>query len=244
MISTGQAKKYAQSWHEGTYGAKDESPPQGTTPLLERFITHLQRYKQSTFKVPLVLEGGAGSGDHAIRLVQEGFFVIANEYSEVAAARIRQRADAMLSECVKAKLQVVQGDVMGCLEGQKSRSLMGFYANSVVHTFSPEERSALYRAVYRVQPQCGLVAVSFKANGDGVQYKGDSRTETEAGEIVRDQFGINRLFVRNPGPLIEELARAGYRHLETFAWDVKKYIAVNAYDPGVRKFIGFLAEKE
>ncbi|MBS3121909.1 class I SAM-dependent methyltransferase [Candidatus Woesearchaeota archaeon] len=244
MISTGQAEKYARSWEQGTYGAEDESPLQETTPLLESFITHLQRYRQSMSKVPLVLEGGAGSGDHAIRLVQNGFLVIANEYSEVATARILQRGNARLPKCTKTRLQVAQGDIVRYLREQESRSLMGFYANSVLHTFSQEERSALYTAVHRVQPQGGLVAVSFKAEGDSVQYKGEFREETEAGKIVEDLIGINRLFVRNPEPLIEELTKAGYKHLETFAWNVVKYIAVNTYDLGERKFIGFLAQKE
>ena len=61
---------------------------------------------------------------------------------------------------------------------------------------------------------------------------------------MRDCLGISRIFVEDPIPLINELSRVGYRHLETMRWDVETYIAKKDYPDGTRKFIGFLAEKE
>ena len=239
----GQAELFAQSWKDGTYGERGESPLQGSTPLLESFIGYLKKKVQSDSRVPIVFEGGAGSGDHAIRLVQEGCYVIANEYSGVAATRIHEKGRSQLSRCDRTNLVVAQGDVLGWLRKKDLTPLDGFYANSVLHTFSPEERSAIYQAVHKIQPKGGVIAVSFKADGDGVQEGGIIREETKAGTVVEDKLGIGRLFVRNSEPLIEELVRAGYNHLETFTWDVAQYIAVKNYHAGTRKFVGFLAQK-
>ncbi|MBI2665415.1 hypothetical protein HYX12_02220 [Candidatus Woesearchaeota archaeon] len=242
--ATGQAERYAQSWQEGTYGGRGESSVQGSTPLLESFIEHLKRGDELDSRVPIVFEGGAGSGDHSIRLVQEGFYVIANEYSGVAATRIHEKARNQLGRCTIGKLAVAKGDIVRWLREKDLTHLDGFYANSLLHTFSAEERLTIYEAVHRIQPSGGLIAVSFKAEGDGVQHEGKNIDETEAGDIVEDKIGISRLFVRNPEPLIEELARAGYKHLETLTWDVPKYIAVRTYDSSPRKFVGLLVQKK
>ncbi|MBI2147332.1 class I SAM-dependent methyltransferase [Candidatus Woesearchaeota archaeon] len=243
---TGQAEIYAKSWERGTYGAATEDGlTQQETPLLETFIKNLHWYQQSRGDYVLrVLEAGAGSGDHSIRLAREGFFVDANELTEVATRRIRRRGHQLLPCSLQSRLRTVQGDITEHLGQRAAESLAGFYANSVLHTFSAEERLSLYKAVHNIQPQGGLLAISFKAQGDTVQGRGEVLEKTNAGDIVRDCLGISRLFVEDPAPLIDELLRVGYSHLGTNRWDVERYIAKKDYPDGVRKFIGFLAEKE
>lgn len=244
-MPTGQAKIYAQSWEQGTYGAATEDGlVQHGTPLLETFIQHLKQYQESRdARLLRVLEGGAGSGDHSIRLAKEGFQVEANELTDVATGRIRRRGN-QLPCSLRSRFRTVKGDITEYLEQQKAESLAGFYANSVLHTFSADERLALYKAVHNAQPRGGLVAVSFKAQGDAVQYRGEVLERTDAGDIVKDCLGISRIFVEDLDPLINELSRVGYKHLETSRWDVETYIAQQDYPDGTRKFIGFLAQKE
>ena len=245
MTGTGFAKTYADLWAAGTYGqSPDEASSQQATPLLEALIERLRRRASRIDRTPHIFEGGAGSGDHAILLTRAGFLVTANEYNGIAIARIQQKK-ASLPE--PSKLKVVQGDVLDCIRIQEERSLSGFYANSLVHTFSPEQRRTLYHEINRAEDLNGIIAVSFKADGDAVQSvqsTANGARRTEAGSIIVDEYGIERLFVSDPRPLIRELSIAGYKTTCICSWSVADYIAVKGYNRGTRRFIGLLAEKE
>ncbi len=143
---TGQAERYAQSWEQGTYGAAtDDGVIQHGTPLLGTFVEHLKRYRESRdARLLRVLEAGAGSGDHSIRLALEGFLVDANELTEVATRRIWRRGNQILPCSLQSRLRAVQGDVADYLGQQPAESLAGFYANSVLHTFSADWRSYFF----------------------------------------------------------------------------------------------------
>ena len=242
MTGTGQGNTYAKLWENGTYGAPDRgSPSQGRTPLLDVLIERLHQQLGATSLIPHVFEGGAGSGDHALLLAQEGFRVTANEYNRTGVERIERRKLTLSNPSL---LRTIEGDVLHCISAQEAHSIDGFYANSLLHTFSAEERVLLYRGVHKTQSDRGVLAVSFKAQGDTLQRTGIIREETEAGPIVVDDQGIRRLFVTNPEPLMRELNTAGYRVVRTCRWNIERYIAVTTYVLGARKFIGFFAERE
>lgn len=272
MASTGQAQKYAAAWEAGLYdGFSEKTSARDSTPLLEGLIARLHSLNKTRFhslnkdgvnlyqegislakeevvlskeRLPThVLEAGAGLGSHAIRLVQEGFLVIANEYCETAAREIRRKR-AQLPEHSQSRLKIIGGDILDCLRAQEEELIAGFYAHSVFHTFSAAERKLLYDEIRKIQPLDGILAISFKADGDYVQNsEGVIIEQTEVGRIVTDSAGgISRLFVTNPAPLAEELSNAGYSILNTYQWD-----ALNIDDKTPlksRKFVGLLAKKK
>ncbi|GEM_PF-2356368 len=240
MPPLGQPQKYAQAWETGLYnGFSERTSARDSTPLLERLIAGLtsdlkklgSRKLNENETPALILEAGAGLGSHALRLVQEGFSVIANEYSELAAREIHHKRD-QLTPSAQARLQIAKGDILDCLRSLAEESIAGFYAHSLVHTFSEDERKLLYTEIRRVQPQGGIIAVSFKAYGDYVQNeKGNGVKPTEAGPVISDHAGrISRLFVTDPFPLIRELQDADYQVFDTYWWDVPKNSSQNARD--------------
>lgn len=240
MPPTGQAQRYAQAWETGLYeGFSERTSAKDSTPLLEGLIATLQ--PTVTEKSGLVLEAGAGLGSHSIRLVREGFLVIANEYSNLAVREIRHKKDQLILPA-QARLQIAPGDILDCLKDLDENSIAGFYAHSLVHTFSEDERKKLYTEIRRVQPQEGIIAVSFKAEGDYVQNEnGNSVKQTEAGPVITDYAGrISRLFVTNTLPLVKELQDADYRIINTYWWDVPKE---GTNPPESRKFVGLIAKK-
>ncbi len=251
MPPLGQPQKYAQAWETGLYnGFSERTSARDSTPLLDGLIANLQKVnpkinsrKLSERETPsLILEAGAGLGSHALRLVQEGFSVIANEYSELAAREIQHKKDR-LTLSLQDRLQVARGDILDYLRTVGEGSIAGFYAHSLLHTFSDDERKRLYAEVRRVQPEGGIVAISFKAEGDYVQNKeGNTLKQTEAGPVITDLAGrINRLFVTNTFPLVRELEDANYQVFNIYRWDVPKKSIKNKRD--YRKFVGLIAKK-
>ena len=114
--------------------------------------------------------------------------------------------------------------------------------HSLLHTFSEEERELLYSKIRRVQPPGGMIAISFKAEGDYVQNEnGNSIKPTEAGPVITDHAGrISRLFVTNTLPLVKELQDTDYQVINTYRWDVPKE---GTNPPKFRKFVGLIAQK-
>jgi len=249
MDQMGSAATYRRLWESGTYdqsgstSSSDASTPpsDGSTPLLISLIDALQQLRNGNRSIPRVFEGGAGSGHHALLLAEAGFLVTANEY-DIRATKQMERLKERLGD--PSFLEIVVGDVADGVRAQEQGSLSAFYANSLLHTFSVEERSNLYKDIRRVQVPRGLIAVSFKAAGDALQHEGTLVRETEAGQIVSDQYGIQRLFVAHLEPLTKELEAVGYRVIGTATWALAEYIAVKNYGPGERKFIGVLAQRE
>lgn len=252
MPPLGQAQKYAQAWEIGLYhGFSERTIARYSTPLLEGLITNLQRLSNRDLgekENPVqILEAGAGLGSHALRLVQEGFSVIANEYSELAVREINHKKD-QLTLSAQARLQIIQGDILDYLKSLAEESIAGFYAHSLIHTFSEDERKRLYAEIRRVQPWEGIVAVSFKADGDYVQNEeGNSIKQTEAGPVITDHAGkISRLFVTNIHPLVRELEDADYQVFKIYRWDVPKTSIENIENENktdYRKFVGLIAKK-
>ena len=250
MPPTGQAQRYAQVWEIGLYeGFSENTSARDSTPLLEELIANLQKQRniqlgergEKGIPIP-VIEAGAGLGSHALRLVQEGFSVIANEYSELATREIEHKR-GLLTLPAQARLQIAQGDILDCLRTLAEESIAGFYAHSLLHTFSDDERKRLYAEIKRVQPRGGIIAVSFKAHGDYVQNEnGNSIKQTEAGPVITDHAGrISRLFVTNTSPLVRELEDADYQVFDTYWWDVPKNNPENKIE--YRKFVGLIAQK-
>ncbi len=240
MPPTGQAQRYAQAWEIGLYGGFSErTSAKDSTPLLEGLIATLQ--PTVTERPKVVLEAGAGLGSHALHLVQGSFSVIANEYSEIAVREIWHKRDR-LPLPAQVRLQIAPGDILDCLKDLDENSIAGFYAHSLVHTFSEDERKQLYAEIRRVQPQGGIIAVSFKASGDYVQNEnGNSVKQTEAGPVITDYAGrISRLFVIDTLPLVKELQDADYQVINTYWWDVPKE---GTDPPESRKFVGLIAKK-
>ena len=244
MAITGQAQKYVAAWEAGLYeGFSERTSARHSTPLLEGLISNLQNLGEDR-ELTRVLEAGVGLGSHALRLVQEGFLVIANEYCETATNEILRKI-AKLSQSSQIRIKVAHGDILDCLRAQEYGSVAGFYAHSVFHTFSPKERRELYAEIGNVQPIGGIIAVSFKAEGDYVQnMSGTTSERSEAGLVITDYAGgISRLFVTDITPLVREFLDAGYRVLNTYKWDIPKKKGDVENPLEFRKFVGLLAKK-
>ncbi|MBI2108192.1 class I SAM-dependent methyltransferase [Candidatus Woesearchaeota archaeon] len=235
----GQAERFDAVWRDGRYdGFSRGTDGQTTTPLLETLLDNLD---SPSGTLPHVVEGGAGSGDHSITIAQRGYRVTAVEYSPSAVEEIRANAQVLPPSC-RDKIAVIQGDLLGYLRNGPD-NMSAFYANSVLHFFSSSERAEVYERVGGLQSAGGLIAVSFKAEGDALQGRGDAIDVTEAGVLVRSaEDGITRLFVRNTTPLARELEKAGYVITGdgVYKWDVQSY----NYWGEAGKFIGFLAVRK
>ncbi len=238
-MTNGTAEQFAAVWRNGLYGGFSRGTDgQNTTPFLEMLIKRLE----NEFTLPHVVEGGSGSGDHAITLAQRGMRVTAVEYSPDAVEQFRDVLAAHPCS-YRGRIEVVQGDLLEYLRQAKGR-ISAFYANSVLHFFGQEERQEVYGLLGGRQFPGGLIAVSFKAEGDILQGRGDVLEENEAGVLVKStedgitkKAGITRLFVRNPEPLAREITGAGYALDTVCRWDVQGY----NYQGEVSKFIGLLA---
>lgn len=226
---------FARVWKDGMYrGFSKGTSAQDSTPLLTALIDALTQSRANELSV---IEGGAGSGDHSITLARQGYRVTAVEYSKHVASNLRER----IVHLDDLKITVVQGDVIDYLKSLSVGSCDAFYANSLFHIYTSEDRVVAYKRLQRIQPQGGLIAVSFKAEGDVLQNHGEVISRTEAGVIVHVDDGIDRLFVSNPDTLIREIKLVDYSVSpdNVFRWEVPGY----NYDGEIGKFIGFLARK-
>ncbi|PIN76889.1 hypothetical protein COV17_00580 [Candidatus Woesearchaeota archaeon CG10_big_fil_rev_8_21_14_0_10_36_11] len=233
-----EAERFDIVWKKGKYdGFSSGTNGEVTTPFLELLLGTLQTYSA---RLPHVIEGGAGSGNHSFTLARRGCRVTSVEYSGAAADKIKARKQAQPCS-YRDRITVVQGDLLGYLQNG-AESALAFYANSVLHFFSADERAELYERVRGLQPARGLIAVSFKAEGDALQSRGDVIEEIEAGVLVKSrEDDITRLFVRNPGALAREIEQAGYLVPDSaiHQWEVQGY----NHQGEAGKFVGFLGVK-
>jgi len=234
-----EAERFDEVWRHGKYdGFSHGTGGQTTTPFLEAL---LKKLNGRLTRLPHVIEGGAGSGDHSLTIVRRGCRVTSIEYSNRAVDKIK--ALKQVQPCsYRDRITVVQADLLSYLRNC-TESALAFYANSVLHFFSSDERAEVYERVRDLlQPDNGLIAVSFKAEGDALQSRGEPVEETEAGVLVKSrEDDITRLFVRDPKALSREIEQAGYLVPDgsIHRWEVHGY----NYSGEAGKFVGFLGVK-
>jgi cyclopropane fatty-acyl-phospholipid synthase-like methyltransferase len=189
-----------------------------------------------------VVELGAGSFDHAIRMAKEEDIikhVTAVEYSKTAVTSARKRL-ANFDAGVCSRLTLECNDLFSFVDKLEPNTLHGIYANSVLHFFTPKQRENFYRQAYKILVSGGLIAVSFKTMGDALYKRGELVEDTAAGVIIRDTTDhICRLFVSPTGVniLADEIRSAGFRINSILQWSVPDYNIEG--DDG--QFVGFIA---
>ncbi|MDB4933638.1 MAG: hypothetical protein JWP87_610 [Labilithrix sp.] len=227
------AELFDRVWSRGTYaGFSQNTSGQGATPFLDAFVSAV---KKLGAKPSRVVELGAGSCDHAMRCALEGFETTAVEYSAVAVTSARER----LLHRSEGRLAIVQADLFAFTRKMISRSLTGLYANSVFHFLSSHERREQYRIIRDALIEHGVLAVSFKAEGDALQKRGSVVEDTPAGPVVKGDDEIRRLFVTNSDALADELRDEGYTVQDVIRWTVPDYNI--ASESGA--FVGLLATR-
>jgi trans-aconitate methyltransferase len=227
------AELFHDVWRRGTYsGFSRDTGGERSTPFLESFLGELKALGRGAGKI---VELGAGCCDHALRLAREGFPTTAVEYSSVAVAAAKERA----RRHPDFPLEIVQADLFAFTAQLVPNELAGLYANSVFHFLSPDHRRRLYRAVRRALVNRGVIAISFKAQGDALQPRGSVVEETAAGAVVEGDDGIRRLFVARVEALADEMRDEGYTIQRSIQWSVPGY---NVAD-GRGEFVGLLARR-
>ena len=221
-------------WNQDVYqGFSRDTPGAATTPFLETFISEVRQ--SSPNRPPHVLELGAGACDHALRCAMEGLRVTAVEYSQSATVRARE----VLTLRPDLDMRIVRDDLFAVTADLQHGCLNGLYANSVFHFLSAEERREQYRHIHRALAPQGVLAVSFKAEGDALQRRGCVVAQTPAGVVVRGDDGIDRLFVRRIDMLCRELQDCGFFLHDVIRWSVANYNITD--EPG--HFVGFVASR-
>jgi len=213
-----------QGFSKGTQGAR-------STSFLDAFIAQVKNLNK---KLPKIVELGAGSGDHALRLVSENFDVTAIESSATA---VRLMQDRLKNESVR--FSVFEKNLFQYVQSLEVAEWDGVYANAVFHFLTVAERLELYAKLFQVQHNNGILAVSFKGIGDALQKKGKLVEDTPAGPVVEGVDLVKRLYVSDPNPLIDEMRNAGYQFIETIEWSIPNYNIPG--ENGV--FVGLLAKK-
>lgn len=210
------------------------------TPLLDALKKRLElRVKPRT-----VIDAAAGSGDHTIALASqvEHAHIYAVDSNPKATTSLRAKlADPtiQLREGSKVAVETVNiFDHLGRRRRQR-RFVDAFYANSFVHVLPIAERRRLYAFVRGLQSQGGLIAVSFKAQGDAMQGKGRTAGKDKRGVYETDKYGLRRLFVSHTEPLMQELQDVGYNVTPVEPWSTPDY----DFKGGIGKFVGFYGIK-
>ena len=165
--------------------------------------------------------------------------VIAIEYSQTAVDDAKKRAN-QLDQCVQSRLKIECGDLFTFHKKFEKNSLDGIYANSVFHFLTPLERENLYKECHQLLKSGGMIAVSFKYQGDALFKRGETVEQTDAGTIIEDNTDhINRLFVSPTGVdvLAQEIQSAGFDICSIIRWSVPNYNIDG--DQGL--FVGYLA---
>ncbi len=225
------AERYADVWRRGTYaGFSRDTQGARATPFLDAFVAEVRALGASE---PRLLELGAGSFDHALRLAREGFRITAVEYSAVAVADARRRSRSEPG----LPLEILQADLFAHTAQLPRGRLNGVYANAVFHFLSADERRTQYRALRGALAERGVLAISFKAGGDALERRGRVVEQTAAGPIVEGDDGIRRLFVSATEALAEEMREEGYVEPRVIRWSVAGYNVSN--ESG--EFVGILA---
>jgi SAM-dependent methyltransferase len=223
-------------WKENKYkGFSHKTVGESKTPFLDTFL------EQLPLGGACVVELGAGSCDHAVRMAkEEGIIkqVTAVEYSQTAVTAACERL-ANFDAGVRSRLTIECNDLFTFMNKLEPNTIQGIYANSVLHFFTPKEREDLYQQAYKVLTTSGIIAVSFKAIGDALYKRGELVEETPAGVIIRDATDhICRLFVSPTGVdvLGAELRSAGFRVESVLRWSVPDY----NIDGDDGQFVGFI----
>jgi cyclopropane fatty-acyl-phospholipid synthase-like methyltransferase len=226
-------------WKENKYkGFSHETTGESQTPFLNTFI------QQLPLGGACVVELGAGSCDHAVRMAKEEVIikqVTAVEFSETAVTSARQRLDK-LDAGVRSRLTIECNDLFTFINKVKLNSIQGIYANSVLHFLTPKQRQDLYRQAHKALSAGGIIAVSFKTTGDALYKRGEPVEDTSAGVVIRDASDhICRLFVSPTGVnvLAAELRSAGFSVNSVLQWSVPDYNIEG--DDG--HFVGFIAAR-
>jgi hypothetical protein len=225
---------YNDVWRRDTYrGFSRNTCGESSTPFLDAFVREVRAVGVER---PSVVELGAGSCDHAMRCALEGFDTTAVEYSafavELARGRFGERSDL--------RLKIVQADLLAFTATLVVHTVAGVYANAVFHFLSREERRGQYRVIRRALVDHGLLAISFKAQGDALERRGAVVEETAAGAVVRGDDSIRRLFVANVDVLADEMRDEGYAIRSVVHWSVPNYNV--AHESG--EFVGLLAQAD
>jgi trans-aconitate methyltransferase len=231
MPENNAADLFDRVWKSDVYaGFSRNTSGRESTPFLDAFVSAV---KGVNARPARVVELGAGSCDHALRCALEGFEVTAVEYSGVAVSAARER----LIERAEGRLRIVQGDLCRFTESLADNSLAGLYANSVFHFLAEAERRAQYLRIRRSLVPHGVLAISFKAEGDALKKRGTVVEQTSAGSVIEGDDGIRRLFVTNPDALAEEMRDAGYLVEDVIRWSVPDYNVAGE----LGEFVGFIA---
>jgi hypothetical protein len=151
----------------------------------------------------------------------------------VAAARDRARRYPDIP------LEIVQADLFAFTAELSAGQLAGAYANAVFHVLSADQRRGQYRALRGALVERGVLAVSFKAEGDALQRRGSVAQKTAAGPVVKGDDGICRLFVVDVDALAHEMRDEGYSVRRVIRWSVPDY-NISAQSG---EFVGLLATR-
>ena len=232
-IGNETADLYDDVWRRGTYsGFSHDTCGQSSTPFLDEF---LEAVKELRAHAPRIVELGAGSCDHALRFARSGVPTTAVEYSGAAVAAARARAQ----EYPGIPLEIVQADLFAFTATLAASRLTGAYANAVFHFLSAEQRRGQYRVLRQALVERGLLAISFKAEGDALQSRGSVAHQTTAGPVVRGDDGICRLFVAEVDVLAQEMRDEGFTVCRAIRWSVPDYNI-----PAEKgEFVGLLASR-
>jgi hypothetical protein len=227
------AELYDDVWRRGTYsGFSHNTLGQSSTPFLDAFLGAV---KELGAHAPRIVELGAGSCDHALRCALDGVPTTAVEYSGAAVAAARDRA----RQHPDLPLEIVQADLFEFTAKLTGGQLAGAYANAVFHFLSADQRRSQYRALRGALVERGVLAISFKAEGDALQRRGSVAEETAAGPVVKGDDGICRLFVVEVDALAREMRDEGYSVRRVIRWSVPAYNI-----PTERgEFVGLLATR-
>jgi hypothetical protein len=224
---------YDRVWRSGLYsGFSHATAGEAATPFLDAYIDAVK----ACGTVPArVLELGAGSCDHALRCARERLHVTAVEYSEVAVTSARER----LLHLAEDRLEIVRADLFAYTRQLAPGSLAGAYSNAVFHFLSAEQRLEQYRTLHGALVDHGVLAISFKAEGDALQSRGAVVELTVAGPVVEGDDGIRRLFVTDVDALVDEMREASFTVHDVVRWSVSDYNVVRERG----EFVGLLATR-
>jgi hypothetical protein len=211
------AELYDGVWRRGTYsGFSHNTRGQSSTPFLEAFLEAVQELGT---REPRIVELGAGSCDHALQCALSGVPTTAVEYSGFAVAAARER----MRRYPDIPLEIVRADLFAFTATLSTGQLTGAYANAVFHFLSAEQRRSQYRVLRTALVERGVLAISFKAQGDALQPRGCVAQETAAGPVVKGDDGICRLFVVEVDALVHEMRAEGYSVRRVIRWSVPDY---------------------
>jgi SAM-dependent methyltransferase len=227
------AELFDLHWKRDTYaGFSENTNGERSTPFLDTFIREVKALGASA---PKVVELGAGSCHHALRCALEGLATTAVEYSAHAVDAARARAEKLPG----VPLAIVQADLSSFTQKLADESLAGVYANSVFHFLSADARRDQYRRVRRALVARGVLAISFKAEGDALQTRGAVVETTLAGPVIEGDDGIRRLFVADIDALAREMTDEGYAIESVIRWSVADYNIKNQ----AGAFVGLIARR-